>query len=115
MKTAIFEKTLTHDLFSFIPDLREKKGESEEEEITLQQINITVEKVRKKEKELDKKEIDKVKRKQKSKVDKTQDPTSKTDKTYLNYPFHFSYVLSSTSTSRLYTKSRFCYDQDVLQ
>lgn len=104
---------MTHDLFSFIPDLREKKGEGEEEEITLQQINITVEKVRKK--EHDKKEIEKVKRKQKSKVDKTQEPTGKTDKTYLTYKFHFSYVKSSTSTSRLYSKSRFCYDQDVLQ
>lgn len=92
MKTAIYEKNVTHDLFSFIPDLREKKGE--EEEITLQQINITVEKVRQKEKEHDKKEIEKVKRKQESKEDKTQEPTGKTGKTYLTYPFHFSYVKS---------------------
>lgn len=72
-------------IFSVIPDMREKKGEGEEEEITLQQINITVEKVRKKAKEHDKKEIEKVKRKEK--VVKTQEPTGKTGKTYLTYLF----------------------------
>lgn len=98
-------------IFSVIPDMREKKGEGEEEEITLQQINITVEKVRKKVKEHDKKEIEKVKRKEKSKVVKTQEPTGMTNKTYLTYLFHlsnFSYVKSSTTTSRLYTNSRLC-------
>lgn len=98
-------------IFFVIPDMREKKGEGEEEEITLQQINITVEKVRKKAKEHDKKEIEKVKRKEKSKVVKTQEPTGKTGKTYLTYQFNlsnFSYVKSSTTTSRLYINSRFC-------
>lgn len=56
----------------FFSDMREKKAESKEEEITLQRINITVEKVKKK------KEIEKAKRKEKSKEDKTREPTGKT-------------------------------------
>ncbi len=84
---------LWHVIFSVLPDMREKKADGEEEEITLQQIHITVEKV-KKIKEHYRKEREKAKRKEKSKEDKTQKPTSKNDKKYWRYLLTVGYLIS---------------------
>ncbi|XP_026085628.1 triadin-like isoform X5 [Carassius auratus] len=68
------EKKAREEIYKIIQDMREKEAEGKEEEITLQQINITVEKVKKE------KKIEKAKRKEKSKEDETREPAEKDTK-----------------------------------
>ncbi|TRY89341.1 hypothetical protein DNTS_003609 [Danionella cerebrum] len=65
------EKKAREEIYKIIQEMREEKNEREEEEIVLQQINKTVETVRKQ--EMDKKEA-KISRKEKKDAVKVQEP-----------------------------------------